>query len=142
MKHNSKLVIVGSLIAAIFLATLIISLFNKEERVTLSFSNADGSLMNVEERNIRIGSDYEENVRRYVEEALLGSENPGFLSLLPFGTAIRSLFIRDKVLYADFSLAAATTSAHFWKIFYDEILQNFGKIKDIRFFVEGYKINL
>jgi hypothetical protein len=112
-------------------------------RRTFVFYAINSGMMNVEERMLKRSSSRELDIRRYVEEALLGPESPDLASLFPRGTGLLSLLYRDGVVYADFSEAAALPPLEGGDVFQnfstlrEGIRRNFSFVKDVRFFITG-----
>ena len=61
----------------------------------------------VEDRMLRRSSDRETDIRRYVEEALLGPVSPDLAPLFPRETRLYSFMYREGLVYADLSESAA-----------------------------------
>jgi len=61
----------------------------------------------VEDRMLRRSSESETDIRRYIEEALLGPVSPDLAPLFPRETRLHSFMFRDGLVYADLSESAA-----------------------------------
>jgi hypothetical protein len=85
----------------------------------------------------------EDNIRRYVEEALLGPVALDSAPLFPRGTRLSSLLYRDGVVYADLSEPAALGVAEGPGVFAalealrGGLKRNFSYVKDVRLFIAG-----
>ena len=112
-------------------------------RRTFVFYSIDNGKITVEDRMLKRSSSREKEISRYVEEAILGPVSPGVLPLFPRETRLRSLFLRDQVVYADFSEEAALPPQEGGEVFtgfltlYTGIKRNFSVVKDVRFFIMG-----
>ena len=122
-------------------------------RRTFVFYNIDNGTMVVEDRMLKKSRFYgkksrENDIIRYTEEMLLGSESSDLLPLFPRETRLKSLLYRNKVVFADFSQAAALPPLEGGIVldnfltFRDGILRNFSYVKDVRFFIEGNAVLL
>jgi len=113
-------------------------------RRTFVFYTIDGGDIVVEDRMLKRARSREVDIIRYTEEALLGPVNPDLLPLFPYGTKLKSLLFREGVVYADFSADAALPPVEGgivydnFHTFYDGVLRNFSKVKDVRFFIDGH----
>jgi hypothetical protein len=81
----------------------------------------------------------EAEIRRYVEEALLGPVSPGLAPLLSRETALYSLLFREGTAYISLSQAAAEGPDCFRGLcaLNAGIRRNFPSVRDVRIFVEG-----
>jgi hypothetical protein len=85
----------------------------------------------------------ERNIRRYVEEALLGPVSPEAAPLFPREAGLRSLFYRDGVVYVDFSQPAALPVSKGGDVFRNLYVLNaglrrtFAFVRDVRLFIDG-----
>jgi len=61
----------------------------------------------VEDRMLRRSSDRETDIRRYVEEVLLGPVSPDLAPLFPRDTRLNALMFREGLVYADLTESAA-----------------------------------
>jgi hypothetical protein len=111
-------------------------------RTFVFYSLRDGEPV-VEDRMLKVSTDREEDLRRYVEEALLGPVSPDAAPLFPRETRLRSLLFRDDIVYADLSESAALPypdggeSRRDFFTLYRGIKRNFPYIRDVRLFVGG-----
>ncbi|MDR2759770.1 MAG: GerMN domain-containing protein [Spirochaetaceae bacterium] len=102
----------------------------------------------VEERFFPRSGSREADIRRYVEDVLLGPAIPDAVPLFPRETRLDSLLYRGDTLYVGLSEAAALPPLEGGNIFtnlhvlYSEIRQNFRYIKDVKFFIKGNEIFL
>jgi hypothetical protein len=85
----------------------------------------------------------ENDIRRYVEEALLGPLALDSAPLFPRGTRLASLLYRDGVVYADLSESAALPVPGGPDVFaalsvlYGGLRRNFSYVKAVRLFITG-----
>lgn len=97
----------------------------------------------VEGRMLYWSRDRETDIRRYVEEALLGPKSPGSLPLFPRGTSLHSFMYRDGVVYANLTESAALPLIEGSDVFLSlftlnkGIRRNFSNIKNVRLFIGG-----
>ena len=110
------------------------------------YSPRDGAVI-VEERMFRGSSSQETDIRRYVEEALLGSVSSDAAFLFSRETRLQSLLFREGVVYANFSESALIPVFPPGQGVYLSFLtlnqgirRNFSKVKDIKFFIGGREI--
>ena len=61
----------------------------------------------VEDRMLRLSNDRETDIRRYIEEVLLGPVSPDLAPLFPRETRLFSFMYREGLVYADLTEAAA-----------------------------------
>ena len=113
------------------------------ERRTFVFFSLENRKTLVEERMLAKSSSPEGDIRRYVEEALLGPASPDATLLFPAETTLRSLMLRDGVVYIDFSETAALQSQEGGEVLenfttlYRGIRRNFNFVRGIKFFIIG-----
>jgi hypothetical protein len=99
----------------------------------------------VEDRMLPRAGSRENDLARYVEEALLGPVSPGSAPLFPKGTRLESLLYRDGVVYADLSERAALPDLNGVDAdtglytLYGGIRRNFSYVKDVRLFINGHQ---
>ena len=97
----------------------------------------------VEDRKLARAGSREDDIARYVEEALLGPVSLDSAPLFPKGTRLESLLYRDGVVYADLTKSAAIPSPGGMDVFtgvytlYGGIKRNFPYVKDVRLFIDG-----
>jgi hypothetical protein len=95
---------------------------------------------------LKRSSSRETDIRRYIEEVLLGPVSPDSAFLFPRETRLHSLMYRDGVVYADLSASAALPSPDgrgcFENLYtlYKGIRRNFSFVKDVRLFIEGNQV--
>jgi hypothetical protein len=112
-------------------------------RRTFVFYAIDSGLVTVEDRMLKRSPSREQDVRRYVEEVLLGSVSPDSAPLFPRETRLESLMYRDGVVYVNLSAAAALPPPEGGEVFrnmltlHTGIRRNFFFVKDVRLFIEG-----
>jgi hypothetical protein len=112
------------------------------ERRTFIFYTREDNADIVEERLFRRTGDRETDLRRYVEDALLGPSSLDVASLFPRETKIESFFFRNGVVYAALSQDAALPAEG--AIVEKSLLtlkagikRNFSFVKDTVFFIGG-----
>jgi hypothetical protein len=113
-------------------------------RTFLFYSVLEGTTV-VEDRMLRRSSSKETDIRRYVDEVLLGPVSPDLVLLFPRETRLRSLMLRDGVVYADFTQNAAVPpeGVDLFRSFLtlnEGIRRNFSSVKDVKLFIGGNEI--
>jgi hypothetical protein len=97
----------------------------------------------VEDRMLARAGSREDDVARYVEEALLGPVSLDSAPIFPKGTRLESLLYRDGVVYADLAKLAIIPSPGGVDVFtgvytlYGGIRRNFPYVEDVRLFIDG-----
>ena len=100
----------------------------------------------VEDRMLRRSGDEETDIRRYVEEALLGPVSPESAPLFPRETRLNSFMYRDEVVYADLTEAAVLPSPEVKDLFLslltlnEGLRRNFPNTKNVRLFIGGNEV--
>jgi hypothetical protein len=110
-------------------------------RTFVFYSISDGTMV-VEDRLLKRSPFRELDIRRYVEELLLGPVSPDSSPLFPRETRLVSFMYRDGVVYADLTGSAAVSveGEDVFRSFltlYSGIRRNFSFVKDVRFFIDG-----
>ena len=111
-------------------------------RTFVFYTISDGNIV-VEDRMIKRSASREENITRYVEEAILGPALPDVLPLFPRGTRLLSLLFRDGVVYVNLSEEAALPPEEGGEVFknlntlYTGIKRNFSYVSDVYFYIGG-----
>jgi hypothetical protein len=114
-------------------------------RTFVFYSSIDGATA-VEDRMLPYSPSREIDIRRYVEEALLGPVSPDSAPLFPQETRLRSLLYRDGVVFADLSESAALPPLEGGDVFRNlgtlqtGIRRNFSFIKDVKLFIAGHEV--
>ncbi|MCL2832083.1 MAG: hypothetical protein FWD78_02840 [Treponema sp.] len=123
-------------------------------RTFVFYSDLDGSTI-VEDRMFHGSSSRETDIRRYVEEIILGPVSPDAALLIPRETALQSLLYRDGVVYADFSVISALPPDtaglpqtvppedgvfRSFLTINEGIRRNFSYVKDVKLFIGGNEI--
>jgi len=129
---------------------LVISLFALGEflhsglaRRTFVFYSNIGDNIVVEDRMLRRSRNRETDVRRYVNEVLLGPASPRSNPLFPRETRLSSFMLRDGVVYADLTEYAALPVSRAGSVFRslltlnEGVRRNFSFVKDVRLFIGG-----
>jgi len=114
-------------------------------RTFVFYSEIDENTV-VEERMLRWSGDKETDMRRYIDEALLGPVSPGSEPLFPREARLNSLMYRDDVVYADLSEPAAMSFREGGDAFKslltlnEGIRRNFPYIKNVKLFIGGNEV--
>jgi hypothetical protein len=114
-------------------------------RRTFVFYSIDNQVPAVEDRMVARTGSREHDLRRYVEETLLGPVALDSAPLFPRGTRLSSLLYRDGVAYVDLSPSAALAVTEGPGVFaalytlYGGIKRNFSYVKDVRLFIGGHE---
>jgi hypothetical protein len=132
------LVLIGLFALVEFLAVGLV------RRTFLFYSIQEGATV-VEDRMLRRSPSREADIRRYVEEALLGPVSPDLALLFRRETRLRSLMLRDGAVYADFTQDAAVPpeGVDLFRSFLtinEGIRRNFSSVRDVKFFIGGNEI--
>ena len=115
-------------------------------RTIVFYSSIEEGKVIVEDRMLRRSGDRETDIRRYVDEVLLGPSFPDLDPLFPRETRINSLMYRDAVVYLDLSEAAALPLERRGDVFRSLITlneglrRNFSFIRDVRLFIGGNEV--
>jgi len=111
-------------------------------RTFVFYSDIVGNLV-VEERMLHRSADKETDIRRYLDETLLGPASPNLAVLFPLETRLNSFMLRNGVVYVDLSEAAALPFPPGRDVFRslhtlnDGIRRNFPYVSDVRLFIGG-----
>ena len=114
-------------------------------RTFVFYSYIEGNTV-VENRMLRRSSDRETDIRRYVDEVLLGPESPDLAPLFPRETRLDSFMYREGVVYADLSDSAALPFQGGGDVFRglltlnEGVRRNFSYVKDVRLFIGGNEV--
>ena len=114
-------------------------------RTFIFYSGTEGNTV-VEDRFLRRSKDLETDIRRYVDEVLLGPVSPDLAPLLPRETQLDSFMYRNGVVYADFSESAAVPPPEGGMVFRnlltlnEGLRRNFPPVKDVRIFIGGNEV--
>jgi hypothetical protein len=115
-------------------------------RRTFVFYSIDDNRPVVEDRMVSRTGSREIDLRRYVEETLLGPVALDSAPLFPRGARLESLLYRDGVVYADLSEPAALpvtegpgVAAALYTL-YSGLRRNFSYVKEARLFIGGNEI--
>ena len=115
-------------------------------RRTFVFYSSIGGNKVVEDRMLYRSRDRETDIRRYVDEALLGPVSPHLEFLFPRGTRLNTLMYRGSVVYADLTEYAALPLVAGGDVFHslltlnEGIRRNFSSVRDVRLFIGGNQI--
>ena len=144
IKRNRYLSILV-LISLIALAEYLI--LGLQRRTFVFYSAKDGATI-VEDRLFRGSDSKETDIRRYVEEVLLGPVSPGAAFLFPRDVRLLSLMYRSGTVYADFSGNSALPQSFpseqgvflGFLTMNEGIRRNFSYVKDVKLFIGGIEI--
>jgi hypothetical protein len=120
-------------------------LSRRERRTFVFYTLYEGSA-EVEDRMFLREPSEESDIRRFVEETLLGPASPDLAPLFPRETRLRSLLYRDGVVYVDLSESAALVSLNNGNVFQSlgtldtGIRRNFPSVHDVKLFIEGNQV--
>ncbi|MDR2417921.1 MAG: GerMN domain-containing protein [Treponema sp.] len=119
---------------------------SRRERRTFVFYTLYEGTAEVEDRMFLREPSEESNIRRFVEEILLGPVSPDLVPLFPRETQLRSLLYRDGVVYADLSESAVLVSLNGGNVFQSlgtldtGIRRNFPFVRNVKLFIEGNQV--
>ena len=145
VKTNRRIVYMA-LIALIALGDFLYS--GLVRRTFVFYSIIEGNTV-VEDRMLRRSGDRETDIRRYVEETLLGPVSPDSAPLFPRETRLHSFMFRESVVYADLTESAALPPPDTeggGDVFRNLLTlnaglrRNFSHIKDVRIFIGGNEV--
>jgi hypothetical protein len=114
-------------------------------RRTFVFYSVDSHNPVVEDRMVARAGSRENDIKRYVEEALLGPVSLDSAPLFPRGTRLESLLCRDGVVYAALSESAALPVSEETGVFaalhilHSGVRRNFSYVRDVRLFIAGHE---
>ena len=121
-------------------------LFSGLSRKTFVFYSTLGGNTVVEDRMLRRSANTETDIRRYVDEVLLGPVSPDLALLFPRETRLNSFMYRGGVVYADLTESAALPVEGNGNVFRslltlnEGIRRNFPEAKDVRLFIGGNEV--
>ncbi|MCL2381885.1 MAG: GerMN domain-containing protein [Treponema sp.] len=133
-------------LAVLCLAALGNALYLGFARRTFVFYSARTAGVVVEERFLRRAGDRETDIRRYVEQALLGPKYQGLVSPFVQGIQVQSFMYREGVVFANLTEQAALPPEEGGAVFYSlltlnkGIRRNFSGVRDVRLFIGGNQI--
>jgi len=114
-------------------------------RTFVFYSSLEGKTV-VEDRMLSRSRDKETDIRRYVDEALLGPSFPDLDPLFPRGTKLNSFMYRESVVYADLSESAVLPMEGNWDVFRslltlnEGVRRNFPFVENVRLFIGGNEV--
>ena len=114
-------------------------------RTFLFYYGSEGKPV-VEDRLLRRSGERELDIRRYVDEVLLGPVSPDLAPLFPRETRLHSFMYRDGVVYADLTESAALPPVEGGVVFRslltlnEGIRRNFSHVRDVRLFIGGNEV--
>ena len=115
-------------------------------RRTFVFYSNIGDNIVVEDRMLRRADDPETDIRRYVNEALLGPASPRSNPLFPRETRLNSFIFRNGVVYADLTEDAALPLNRGGDVLRglltlnEGVRRNFSCVRDVRIFIGGNEV--
>jgi hypothetical protein len=121
-------------------------LYSGLARRTFVFYSDIGDNIVVEDRMLRRSGNRETDIRRYVQEALLGPASPGSNPLFPRETRLNSFLFRNAVVYADLTESAAIPLSGGDGVFRslltlnEGIRRNFSHVKNVKIFIGGSEV--
>jgi hypothetical protein len=142
---NGKRIICLTLLLLLgLLALLDYNRLGLARRTFVFYSEMEGNTV-VENRMLRRSGDKgdrETDIRRYVDEALLGPVTPGSALLFPRETRLNAFMYRDEVVYSDLTEQAALPleGGDVWRSLLtlnEGIRRNFPYIKNVKLFIGG-----
>jgi len=110
------------------------------------FESYDTAEESMEVRYLPVAKDEEASVREFIEELILGPMSDRYIRLFPYGTKLLSCFIRDGVLYTDFSEEAAlstigvTETERACNMLKENVRQNFKDLTEHKVFMMGNEV--
>jgi hypothetical protein len=113
-------------------------------RTFVFYSNREETSM-VEDRMLRRSSSRETDIKRYVDEALLGPVSPDSAPLFPRETRLESFMYRDGIVYADLSESALfpPEGGDLFRnllTLNEGIRRNFSFVKGVKIFIGGNEV--
>ena len=114
-------------------------------RTIVFYSSIEGKMV-VEDRMLRRSGNRETDIRRYVDEVLLGPSFPELDPLFTRETRLNSLMYRESVVYLDLSESAAFPLDGRGDVFRslltlnEGIRRNFSFVEDVRLFIGGNEV--
>ena len=114
-------------------------------RTFMFYDVSDGHTI-VENRMLRRGEDRETDIRRYVNEVLLGPRKHGGALLFERGTRLKTLLYREGSVYADLSEGALFPFEERQGVFHsllvlnEGIRRNFTSVTDVRLSIGGQEV--
>jgi len=111
-------------------------------RTFVFYSTLEGIAV-IEERFLYRSGDREMDIRRYVDEVLLGPKSQELALLFYRGTRVHTLMYRGGVVFVDLSYTAALPPPEVGTVFESlltlnkGIRRNFSYVKDVRLFIGG-----
>ncbi|MDR1903522.1 MAG: GerMN domain-containing protein [Treponema sp.] len=136
----------------LYLVFLVVFAWREYQNITLVrrtfvfYTNLQNNTI-VEDRMLPEAETTEDDIKFYVEEALLGPVSPDMAPLFPRETRLRSFMYRDGDVYADLSESAALpvensdVMRNFFTL-YRGIKRNFPYIGSVKFFIMGNRVML
>jgi len=115
-------------------------------RRTFVFYSYIGNNTVVEDRMLYRSPNQETDIRRYIDEVLLGPVSPDSAPLFPRETRLNSFMYREGVVYADLTESAALPSEGSGDVYRslltlnEGLRRNFPSIKDVRLFIGGNEV--
>jgi spore germination protein GerM len=141
-----RALIAGSALVAVLLVSLFFFFlvgYKREKRV-LFFPREGSAALAAEERFLPNHRDLEVDLRKLIEEVILGPAGHDEVRLIPREVTVRSLSVQNHVLYLDLS-ADIVTAGHEYPLHGDEALEalkktilfNFPKVREVAVTVDG-----
>jgi len=114
-------------------------------RTIVFYSSLEGNTV-VEDRMLHRSGDRETDIRRYLDEVLLGPVSPDSAPLFPKETRLHAFMYRDAVVYADLSESAALPQAEMGDVYRglltlnEGIRRNFSYVRNVKLFIGGNEV--
>jgi hypothetical protein len=113
-------------------------------RTFIFYSNREGRMV-VEDRMLRRSSSRETDIKRYVDEVLLGPVSPDSAPLFPGETRLESFMYREGIVYADLSEPALfpPEGGNLFRnllTLNEGIRRNFSFVKGVKIFIGGKEV--
>jgi hypothetical protein len=142
--YGKRIICLTLLLLLGLLALLDFNRLGLARRTFVFYSEMEGETV-VENRMLRRSGDRETDIRRYVDEALLGPVTPGSAPLFPRETRLNAFMYRDEVVYSDLTEAAALPYEGgdvFQSLLTlnEGIRRNFPYIKNVKLFIGGNEV--
>ena len=116
-------------------------------RTFVFYSDLEGNTLTVvEDRMLHQSSSQETDIRRYIDEVLLGPVSPDSAPLFPRETRLNSFMYREGVVYADLTESAALPFDANGDVYRslltlnEGIRRNYPAIKNVRLFIGGNEV--
>jgi hypothetical protein len=143
--NGKRIILLSFLVLLGLIALLDFFRLGLARRTYVFYSELEGNAV-VENRMLRRSGDRETDIRRYIDDALLGPVTPGSEPLFPRETRLHSFMYRDDVVYSDLTESAALPFSDRGSVFIslltlnNGIRRNFPYIKNVKLFIGGNEV--